>query len=149
MNNGWIKYFFDGPSERGLDDDVVAGKASWSRGRLGEMNGAELSHEGRSIFLSGSGEFWQSDLFEVSSASPAKTLVARRLQKKISGEDRYACFLNSGPIHSVLITGEPSSEDAIWSNSPRSLSGEVGQWFVVELDVRSGSVDTYVSQEKA
>lgn len=38
----WIKYFIDGAKEEGTDEDILLGKASWSRGELKDINSVHI-----------------------------------------------------------------------------------------------------------
>jgi hypothetical protein len=44
--SSWIKYFNDGSEEKGSDEDIEKGLASWSRGRLEGIESVSLFKEG-------------------------------------------------------------------------------------------------------
>ena len=120
---GWIKLFADGTKEVGTDYDVSRKKASWSRGRLEGMVGAEIIHGNKSIAIYAPGVFWQSDDYEITVHPNSKPeLKVRRLQKQIEKMD-YLHF-NINP------------------------DKDCGKWLTIELDITTGKSSWSVQETK-
>jgi len=88
---GWVKHFVDGTHELGLDHQVEARLASWSRGRLEGISHVEICHDDQTIVLAGPGEYWQSDTFETNFLDNNSKLVRRTLYRKFGNLDTYMC----------------------------------------------------------
>ena len=138
--NGWIKYFADGSMEVGRDEDIVSRHASWTRGRLENMFAVELHHEGHTIVIEGTGQFWQSDDLEAHVGfNHEYNIVTRRIQKKIEGTDHWLLSDVYDKYQRYKICSYESIGDNGFSHR-RQLDNLQGKWFTVELDLKTGHV---------
>lgn len=140
--NGWTKYFIDGTTEVGSDEDVRDKKASWRSGRLSDMNACKLVHSDANIVLKGTGEFWQSDDMEVGFLESIPTYVVRRIEKLIEDKDKAVM---------IRILSEKSLEveflDHVAAGS-YALINHTGQWLVAELDLQEFRGRVFFSEGK-
>lgn len=126
MGNGWVKYFADGKKEFGYDQLVREKKASWSKGRLDNMTAVELHHNGTTIAIEGTGQFWQSDTLETSLFSLNTQFVKRTLSKKIHERDT-GFTVNNGIVKFFALR---TSEDNIFF----TIEEDIGKTFVLEIE---------------
>lgn len=78
--NGWIKVFNDGTEEKVLDEDILSGKGSWTKGRLDNIAGVILLSQGLLSRLYVPGTEWhQFDKFALTVA-PGKYRPTRTNQ---------------------------------------------------------------------
>jgi hypothetical protein len=134
--NGWIKHFADGSKEVGTDQAVYAKKASWSKGRLADMIGAEVVHGNKRIAILVPGEFWQSDDYDVSFLQSTPSLVKRRLQYKIQKSLGLKVEWQDDSVVVLLCPGFYATEE------------QVGQWVTIELDIKTGKFDFTVQENR-
>lgn len=85
--DGWVKYFRDGSTECGYDQEIDTGKASWTRGRQDDMCGVAIRSGDITVYMMAEdGEkckFWQSDDYEVILGNRKPARVARRIEQKV------------------------------------------------------------------
>jgi hypothetical protein len=144
--NGWIKKFADGTQEIGSDYDIRNKKASWRRGRLGDLVSVELHHNGTVIILDGIGEYWQSDDLEAHVlVNHDPNVVTRRIQKKIMDLDFWMKHISADNKHLYQFRTVPHGNGFAHK---RRIFDKVGKWFTVELDVATNNVRFYFSEDK-
>jgi len=144
--NGWIKRFVDGSWEEGKDKEVLAGRASWSRGRLEGMLRAEVHHGRYFLGICGPGEYWQSDDFSVNLSSGETQLETRRLQRKIVLPD----------TNMVVQRKESELLVFVYTGSPPYMPGEflcvspemLGKWLTLELNLKDDSLQMNILPER-
>lgn len=131
---GWIKHFADGTKEVGTDEDVGMKRASWSRGRLTSMVGAEVIHGNVRMAILSPGEFWQSDDYDVDVFEPTPSLVVRRLQKKIERGDGLRRVQDDNSIVLSLDDTYVPSEEIIgkWLTLEYNLAKQQLRWKIKE-----------------
>lgn len=137
--NGWVKYFADGSKEIGSDRDVKLKRASWSRGRLSGMTGAEIFHQNKKMAILAPGTFWQSDDYQVDVFEPTPSIVTRRLQRQIQKDDHF--FMVYQDDNTLVVT--PLVPDR-FVEGLLDVKDQAGQWLTVEYDVKNGSFKCYV-----
>lgn len=146
--NGWIKVFKDGSEEKGLDSAVERGEASWSRGRLDDMEEVILIQDNKVLSIVGPGEFWQSDDYEVSFFETKAKKVKRRIQKKITKKDEvmHTTFFHEGKV--VVFT--PLSEKYNYTADEKTKLDEslIGKWFTIEVDLEQGGITSSFEDNK-
>lgn len=139
--NGWIKRFTDGTYEAGIDKDVEQKRASWSRGRLTEMTSVELYHDKHLLIIEGTGEFWQSDDYEIDLLESTPKLVKRRIQKKIKETDRFLMMSDKMPgYHYFSVQSSSMIRPTGTSCTVPIKEGTTGQWLTVEVDLLKSKV---------
>ena len=137
----WIKRFTDGNIEYGDDIAIQKKQASWSRGRLTDIESVTLQHDKYRIEIRDTGEYWQSDTYESIFPYPVAKIVKRRIERKISEQDKsfkphrsnnelYLLFNNFAPSY-VPIKKEM-----------------IGQWMIVELDLKELKTHFYISPNR-
>ena len=133
--NGWVKHFADGTTEVGTDYNVQTKKASWSRGRLTGMVGAEIIHGNKRLAIWMPGTFWQSDDYEVNFLESTTKIVTRRLQWQFKKQDTFRVF---------------EDQDSIEIRIPFYTMGQSlkGKWLTVELDVQSGKLEHSIRENR-
>ena len=140
MQNGWVKIFADGTREVGADHAVKQGMASWTKGRQAGIVAVELWHEGVMIRISGPGQYWQSDEYEVNGRGE-HTLIRRRIQKRIDFVDEFYSVNRGG---SVLIASTAIHHA---SDGDFCRGKHVGKWVTLEIDVKRGGHTTHYLAE--
>lgn len=147
MQNGWVKKFADGSLEVGSDNDVRLKKASWTRGRLENMTGVELSYNGYLIILEGTGDFWQSDDMEaIFMGGVGSKVVKRRIQKKINEWDRYL-FISQTNSHAYFsVESSPRHEE--FGVTKKLDNAYRNAWLTIELDTGTRNVIYNFSEHK-
>lgn len=137
--NGWIKLFADGTDEIGSDEYISKKLASWSKGRLEDMTGVELHHNGTVVILEGTGSFWQSDdLIARMSQNGRSQLITRRIQKQIQDDDMWLLTDHCPNFYRYSV--------ASYRNIQHPFSGKMrilaqrGKWLTLELDVVTNNV---------
>ena len=147
---GWVKVFDDKTFEMGTDPDVKNGLASWSRGRLDHMVGVSVKSGDQHIAIKGSGEYWQSDDFEVPVFSNDSVLITRRIMKRIETGERIFTILQTE--HSTMITVSNLLLGMDETDLERNLQilpkDSVDKWLVLEYLIPSKTVRWYLSLGK-
>jgi len=139
--NGWVKNFADGTSETGDDQDVNRRIASWRRGRLDKMIGAELHYNDMHIYLDGEGEYWQSDDYDVTVFEPTPVLATRRIQKKIHWKDNYLHSSSMLDFRAFSFTDYSQKwEMTGYDRRDKVPERAIGKWFTIEYDVKKKTV---------
>lgn len=134
--HGWVKHFADGTKEIGSDRAVRLKRASWSRGRLNDMVGAEIIHGSKRLAILTPGEFWQSDDYDVNIFEPTPSLAIRRLQYKIQRGDS----LRAEWLEDSLVLRPGIGFFA--------LEKDIGRWMTLELNVRTGEINYSIQEQK-
>jgi len=145
--NGWIKHFDDGTVEEGFDHLVSSGKATWQGGRLTNMNGVSLSHQGKSLSILGDGTYWQSDTWEVPLFTSAGHFTKRRIEKEILSRDNYliAFETEDETVLSLLYDLDLGYEEfCVYEFT----TADLWKWLCLELDVQTGRISWYISEER-
>jgi hypothetical protein len=121
--HGWVKYFADGTKEVGTDEDVHMKRASWSRGRLTSMVGAEVIHGNVRMAILSPGRFWQSDDYDVDLFESTPSLVIRRLQRQIQRGD--------------ILYARANKETLVFSTEGSLVAPDthIGKWLTLEYNV--------------
>lgn len=138
----WIKHFSDGTREKGTDLAVKLKTASWSKGRLDGMCGALIWHIDKTIEIIGDGEYWQSDSYESVFPTMKSTLLQRRIQKKIEVSDKSFSVSSNSNLLQVGFNG------SVAGKAYKINRTMIGQWLVVELDIRTKRFRHYISGGK-
>jgi len=137
--NGWRKHFTDGTCHYGPDGDE---RTSWSKSRLDYMTGVDLEHRNVSIKIQGPGQYWQSDTMEVIYPEGTPTVIQRRIEKLVEPQDHYFSYR-------IFTDGIVVSFNKLATGRPQMVPpSEVGKWFILELDVRTGKVSHYFRSER-
>lgn len=149
MFDGWTKHFLDGYSECGDNEAVMNKKASWSRGRLDNMWATCLKQGDQHIHISGLGDYWQSDDYEVCIAEKWPTMVTRRIQKKLTVGDVFVDIKRFSPnaieayVGSIKdLTEEPRGTRLMLSTD------DIGKWFTLEMDLTNETERYYLADNK-
>lgn len=98
MYKGWIKYFKDGTSEPGFDNLINENKASWSKGRLKDINVVSLKGNNYNCALEVPNTEWhQFDRFLNIMGSNQSLRILRVIQAKITKDHigMYFCSNNT------------------------------------------------------
>lgn len=141
---GWVKTFADGSKEIGTDRDVQRRKASWSRGRLTHMIGAEVHHGNKVLSIHGPGEYWQSDDYDISTTSMRPVLAVRRLSYQLTCGD--VLYFGEGENH--LVVGIETARKA--PNRLFTVDEEMaGKWLTLEYDVHRDEISWKIREERA
>lgn len=150
MNSGWKKYFADGSSEAGSDIDVANKTASWSRGKLKHMLGVRIFHNKECVILiTGYGEYHQSDEFEASIYQSQPSRVVRRIQKRITQQDKYIVGqMTDNQNYISLYCGPGIHPRRHYSVFYIPNNNEIDQWLTVEYDIKYDKIGMYVTKER-
>lgn len=134
----WTKVFRDGSVEHGLDSDIDAGKASWSKGRLTDIIEVQISEKTSEGVLSVPETEWHHfDRYEayvagVGTASSVR--IYRVIQSKILQEHlgQYICYNIDDPKFLwASILREPSGDTNV--KSLKISEDFVGQWLSLQV----------------
>jgi hypothetical protein len=139
----WIKHFKDGSTEKGTDIAIKSKIASWSKGKLNDMSGVELSHAQYKIEIHGDGEFHQSDVFEVVYPNFVPTLLKRRLFRKITSEDSFVKIQKTSNSLCVKFN-EKKINNGKYTTIHKPW---IGKWMVVEIDISTGNIRNYLKDK--
>lgn len=141
----WLKLFSDGSSERGSDGDISEGKASWSRGRLRDIDSVYLSDNRFVCVLQvPNTEWYQYDRYMAPLGVVGKNVsirTARVIQAKIQPEhvgNKIHSKFNGG----VLFVRFSNAGDTIISQE------HVGLWITVYI-LNNGNIDFTICQRGA
>lgn len=149
--NGWIKYFRDGSVEYGRDVDVDKGVASWSNGRLTGLESVTSTLGDKHLCISGAGEYWQSDDFEVEilDETTEPEMVVRRIQKLIKpGDLKIGLYQSENSFMIKVFTHVDVDASEYSDKSFEILPRNIDQWIVLEYDISSDGFKYYFSQER-
>lgn len=138
--NGWIKRFADNSLETGSDDDVMRRISSWRRGRLDGIVGVELHHDNTNLYIDGTGEFWQSDDYEVLMLKSEPELVKRRIQKKIHDNDIYMHVSSMAGIKVVSFLDWSKRLEGGTDEIKKITEDLIGKWFTLEYHLKTKGV---------
>jgi len=126
MRDGWIKHFADGSRELGYDHLVGDKQASWSRGRLEGMTAVEVHHNGTTVMIEGTGEFWQWDTLEADLLSSNTKIIGRTISKKIHEKDT-GFTVNDGVVRFFTLR-------ALDDNIFFTTEEDIGKSFILEIE---------------
>jgi len=146
---GWIKHFTDGTKEVGTDDNIRQKKASWTKGRLQNMLGAEVHAGNVQLVIMGAGEYWQSNDYDVDVFQKVPTMVIRRLQHKIIDGVKYGVWrigihiISVAPLH-YMTECDLVPIEIIDMNSSESTD----KWITLEYDIQSNNFSWRLEDNK-
>lgn len=143
--NGWVKLFADGTREIGNDIDVKNKKASWRGGRLNNMSGAYVEHNGFCMGILVPGEFWQSEDYEVDFFESVPRLITRRIQKKIRLGDRFYITNNIGQFFLVPEYHLPACHSEI---ELQINDNDIGKWITLEMNIPTMKMQYTIEETK-
>ena len=137
----WIKQFADGSMEQGTDEDVMRGRASWTKGRLKDMSCAILHFCGTIIKVAGS-HIWQKDQF-VSGIGPyPPTRIARSLGVQITEREVGQCaYLEDAGSHVYTLAFAPMAK----GKHVRLTKDDINSWVVIKIS-QSGTVGLFIEE---
>lgn len=142
-NSGWIKHFLDGKVEYGYDHLVNTKKASWSKGRLDGICAVELIVQDKSICsIVGTGQYHQSDDYEVGMISDRYQLVTRRIQKKIETLDGFVTQ-NGGNVHFAFAANV--YKDGEIAQITKDM---IGKWLTIEYDHIKNNINITLQENR-
>jgi len=141
----WVKYFISGGKEVGSDSDIKQGKASWSKGYLTGIYGVELFHNNTSLSITGPGEYWQSDTYEMSLFENVPVLINRRIERKITASDFFYTCSYKNKIFTLTLSNGSTGNSAQVIHLHKN---QIGCWLIAEMNVRNDSVIHYISKER-
>ncbi len=148
----WLKLFTDGTKERGSDGDITKRQASWSKGRLKDIQEVRLFNRSRACSLMVPETSWhQFDRFSVivSEGTQQPTITHRVVQAEIKPE-HVGLFLissNSGQHFSWTVVRE--LKDADTNHFCKLLTEKhVGKWLTVVLPERDYPGITFSTKGK-
>jgi len=137
--NGWTKYYADGRTYIGTDQDVQAGTASWRKSPQRGMIAASMQHGNCCVRINGMGTFWQSDGYESSYPGTTK-LIKRSIMKQIAPGDKFYRMARSDYRLEITFNGELANGKFI--KVPQSYQGK---WLVAEIDLLINKVKIFIS----
>ena len=126
----WMKYFNDGTVERGTDEDLISGRASWTNGRLKGISSAVLHYAGAVVKIVAS-EIWQKDQY-ISGVGPhPPSRIARSIGMRVTEKEvGQAAYLQHEGSHVYTLAFAP----LVAGNHIRLTSEDVGNWLVVKVN---------------
>ena len=155
LESGWTKYFNDGLSEVGSDDDVSAHKASWQCGRLEGLVSVKLQHRDTAVILKASeGNWWQSDSMVSTLRGYGNvgdtTFVTRRIEYQIvEGDiDKFVCLDSRYNKITVVVDSNLPAPSNREREAIKLSHLHVGKWLYVSLDIQSNMVTISIHDEK-
>jgi hypothetical protein len=131
---GWRKFFIDGKSYWGADDDP---NRSWRTSRSEGQIGTELYHGVVHLSLfgpPGSSAWWQSDDLVLRAGENSSCLVCRRIQKQLNKLDNFISITRDcSSIRVNLYTIPPSTftGDCFRPVHP----AEINKWITLEYNL--------------
>jgi len=145
--NGWTKQFRDGTSECGCDDCVTLKHASWSHGCLKNIQSVSIAHNAQNIQIIGFGKYWQSDDFEVTIPESNAERIVRRIERRITAKDKIIIVYQSNICTMLKILSQDTN--AFKESFKIHISkSEIGQWLVLEYNIKQDKVHWYFSKRK-
>jgi len=147
--DGWIKYFEDGTYESGSDKDVFEGTASWTKGQLHDIQSVAAHHGNRHICITGSGQFWQSNDYEIEVFGKSPKVITRRIQRKLTAGDFAIAFYRTEHSLMLRVVDVNDSNSLVYADSNIGVrAGEIGSWLTLEYHAETGTTGFYISEEK-
>jgi len=130
----WIKYFSDHAQEYGRDKEIDSGDASWSKGRLSEINKVLLEEDGSTgaLLFNGDSKWNQFDRFEVimGIGKRKSVRVYRAIQVEITeAMTDKTIYINKTSRRIICSIGRIPSY-SISKLIPKSM---IGQWLTVAI----------------
>jgi putative ribosome biogenesis GTPase RsgA len=134
----WVKLFCDGTKEFGSDFLIRCKKASWSRGRLTDIQSVFVEEGGVASCLTVPNTEWhQFDRYLVileSSGKQRSTLFAKVIQAKVT-EEHVGKYISSSKIDSVVYFSVEEKKSGIMITSE-----DVDKWLTVAIKNKSINV---------
>jgi len=147
LRNGWTKHFKDGTSEHGFVEDIDAGKASWSKGRLSGIKSVSSHWDGQHLCISGIGDYWQSDDYDVPLFVSSGEHVLHRIERRIHWLDAF--IVEYKTEHSIMLRVTPRLEEVDKDQRVIQIKPEMhGYWIFLEYDLNAKKVRWGLSKEK-
>jgi hypothetical protein len=129
----WIKVFNDGSTENGLDSDIEAKKASWSKGRLSDISKVQIYEKMIECVLSVQETNWHQFDRYTADISSVGTVKSKRIGRVIQAEIKqqhvgmYLCYnIEDHRFLWANVTNYASKQDS--QKVIRITSNLVGQW---------------------
>jgi hypothetical protein len=138
---GWGKKFIDGKNLHADSSEVERGLKSWSKTEC-RLSSAYVSF-GYTLEMSGVGDYWQSETYEMSGSATRPTLIKFRIERKITVSD--IAYSMTSTIHGTTLHIGPKP---VYPQARSMPPGSVGKWLVLEYDLVTKSIRTYFSSEK-
>lgn len=134
--SGWKKFFIDGNIEEGSDVDVANKRASWSRGRLSDIEAVEAGAWGRMVRIVGEvpGEFWQSDDLWLAVASEKGGLTRRRIQRLLGVGEVFLTVEKTVKYIVAKVSRKPPPTVYSQIVHVLDISSKLGLWLTLEID---------------
>ena len=143
----------------GTDEDIAAGKASWSKSPLENMVSARVDCGEFVLEVLGKGEYWHSDTYEIVMGEKIQTRTKRRIEKRVREEEKDIT------LHMVDLEEDYTGTRGLIANflgfpcwpykvaSERSgghisLSDRVGQWLILEYNLVNHFPSWYFSKNR-
>jgi len=138
----WIKTLATGVKIVGEDSATTAKLVSWSRTPNDDLLQVSLEHQGFTLEIVGLGTYWQSDTYEAAYPGPQSVLIQRRIEKKIEATNQVFRIIQQPKllraVFDNMIVGKAVPIQKAW----------VGQWLILEYDLRTASARYYVRGKK-
>jgi len=149
----WLKFFTDGSRERGADQEIAIGKASWSLGRLDNIKEVRLSNTNRVCSLSVPNTSWhQFDRFSVivSEGTPKPTKTHQVVQAEIISQHIGLSLICSetGGHYSWTIVEDLKNIDKKYFFCKMLKKHHVGKWLTVILPYKDYPGITFSTKGK-
>jgi hypothetical protein len=140
----WIKYFTNGSQLVGTDRDIAAGLISWSKTPTNLLS-CSFEYDNFILNIVGPGEYWQSDTYESVYSNPAPKLIRRRIEKLIDSMDNYFRLIQKSDLLKVVFNSLKQEDGGKFIHIPSSW---IGQWLIVEYDIKTKFSRYYLSENK-
>lgn len=135
-----MKSFADGKVEVGTDEDVSLKKASWSKGRLTGISSVEIHYNEARLIIEGTGEYWQSDDYEVDFGRKTPTIITRRIQKKINTYDAFMCIYSVDKSMYIKVASFASDMGNTRNHIARIPDKNIGKWLTLEYNLKKDQI---------
>lgn len=139
----WIKIYRDGSRYVGDDRSVSLGEKSWRNSSNENIRSVSLYHGKQILHIGGPGEFWQSDRYEADMETGRAKLILRRIERQISPSDKIILIHRDKNTLIVGIQEEFSVEQYFITVDER-----VGQWMILEMDLKTKELSYYFNNTK-
>lgn len=147
---GWIKYFSDSSRLLGDDNSVDKKLVSWRRDQNKPMVAGSVSQSYKDVTITaeirGPGLYWCSDDLIAPMARNSNvtgTRVARRIEKRLSEEDKFL-MISHGPV-SLIVSTVVDLSLPLARTIPLPKNSE-NNWLIVELDLKTRDLFWYISE---
>jgi hypothetical protein len=144
---GWIKHFIDSSIYSATDDDIFKQRVSWRHSRFDGLCKVDILHNNSIVLsLSGLGEFWQSDSFEVILGANNPQPIKRRVQKQITQKDLMFTVNRENDILTIEILS--TLPKRMYQETHPLALRHTGQWLTLEYSVPHHRSNFYLSDIK-